>query len=155
MSEQQKYRKLTPPPPTPADEFCECVDVPGVYLAFDLAENPLHCGVCRRTVAPERIAVPSHLVDAIADWTVIFSSLYKLWLQSGAYEEWAYKQLGDRTSPVNREGLEVARALSVERSCAYLWFWNEQRPENCPNCGSGFTPLPNRFLYCPSCSVYV
>lgn len=155
MSEQKQYKRLEPPTPTPPDEFCDCADVPQVYLAFDLTENPLHCGACRRTVAPERIAVPLHLVDAVADWTITFGSLYRLWLQSGAYEEWAFEQLGDAGSPVNREGLEVARALSADRPCAYLWFWIEQPPESCPNCGSGLAPLPNGFRCCPSCHVYV
>jgi len=154
MSEQ-KYQRLMPPKPTPPDEYCNCAEVSDVYLAFDLTENPLHCGVCRGTVSPERIDLPLRLVDAIADWTITFGSLYRLWLQSGAYEDWAYEQLGDAGSPVNREGLDVALALSANRPCAYLWFWNERRPDSCPNCGSALTSLPNGFNCCTSCSVYV
>ncbi|RDS81989.1 DUF2310 family Zn-ribbon-containing protein [Dyella psychrodurans] len=155
MNNNDQYRKLMPPEPISPEEQCTCAEIQAIYLAFDLTENPIHCDICRGAVAPERIELTPSQVDAVADWTTTFGSIYKLWLQSGSYEAWAYEQLVEAGSAVNLGGMAVAGALSTGRSCGYLWFWNERRPDCCPRCASALDTLPNAFLRCPICKVYV
>lgn len=153
MSERPPYQRLMPMGPPGLEEICHCAEVDTIYLVFDFRENPLHCGICRGIVAPERIAFPLDLVDALADWTASFGAIYALWLQSGAYESWAYGELTDPDSAVHREGLALTRAISAHRPCAYLWFRYERRPERCPICASEFELLPHRFRHCAACHV--
>jgi hypothetical protein len=164
----RRYWKLQPMPPLTPDEYCDCAETTAIYLCYALDDNPVHCSVCRGVVAPERLTwLTDELIDRLASWTEVFGSIYKLWLDSGAYEKWAFGQLASAQSWVNLEGMAVARAFSAYCPCAYYWFTYEGdkdggedyfRPETCPVCGTGFEPLEGRaddFLVCPKCNIYI
>jgi predicted Zn-ribbon and HTH transcriptional regulator len=155
MSSNATYQKLLHPAPIPPEDYCDCAQIKAIYLAFDLIENPLRCDTCRSVIAPERSALTPPQIDALVDWTTTFGSIYKLWLQSGSYETWAYDQLVDPNSPVNLQGMTVAGLLSEGQPCGYLWFWSEHRPTSCPRCASALEPQPNHFLLCSNCRIYV
>lgn len=62
------------------------------------------------------------------------SALYRLWLDSGEYEEYARACLVDPEGQVNRDGLKVARTLSA-RVPTRLWFFHDSddgEPTRCP-----------------------
>lgn len=74
--------------------------------------------------------------ESVASWFSVASALYRLWLDSGEYEEYAKARLLDPNGQVNRDGLEVARTLSA-RIPTRLWFFRDTddgEPTHCPIC---------------------
>ena len=129
------YNKLRP---WTEIEACACASVEGLFLVDLLTDNPLHCDSCRREVDPERLKLSVEETEAVAGWFSAASSLYRLWLDSGEYEDYAKARLLDPNGQVNRDGLEVARALSA-RVPTRLWFFHDTddgEPANCPVCRS-------------------
>jgi hypothetical protein len=136
-----KYFKLKPPPPTPADEICSCPDSPPIKLMSSLGDNPIHCMNCNLEVDPASLDVPTDLVEEIAYWRWVYNSIDNLWLASGEYEEWAQIQLSDISNPLNQSGREIQAALNLIRPC-YYWYFQDQSADDyeplemCPSCGA-------------------
>jgi hypothetical protein len=127
------YNKLRP---WTGIEACECSSVEGVFLVDLLTDNPLHCDSCRKEVDPERLKLTAEETEAVARWFSAADALYRLWLDSGEYEEYAKARLLEPNGQVNRDGLEVARALCT-RIPTRLWFFSDTddgEPTNCPVC---------------------
>jgi len=80
------YNKLRP---FTGIDACECASVEGVFLVDLLTDNPLHCDSCRREVDPERLKLTTEETEAVARWLSTADALYRLWLDSGEYEEYA------------------------------------------------------------------
>ncbi len=119
-------------------ETCECAVVKGLFLVDLLSANPLHCDFCRKEVDPERLKLTAEETDAIANWFMAASALYRLWLHSGEYEAYAKARLLDPNGQVNRAGLELARSLSA-RIPTRFWFFHDSdngEPTRCPICGN-------------------
>lgn len=119
-------------------EACKCASVGGLLLVDLLTNNPLHCDFCRREVDPERLGLTVEETEAVARWFSTASALYRLWLDSGEYEEYAKARLRDPDGQVNRNGLEVAHTLSA-RIPTRLWFFHDTddgEPTHCPVCRS-------------------
>jgi hypothetical protein len=117
-------------------EACECPSVKGLFLVDLLTDNPLHCDFCRNEMDPERLQLTVEETEAVAHWFSASRALYRLWLHSGEYEEYAKARLLDPKSQVNRDGLEVARMLSA-RIPTRLWFFSDTddgEPTHCPVC---------------------
>ena len=127
------YNKLRP---WTEIEACECASVEGLFLVDLLTDNPLHCDFCRREVDPERLKLTVEETEAVASWFSAASALYRLWLTSGEYEEYAKARLLDVNGQVNRDGLKVARMLST-RIPTRLWRFHDTddgEPTHCPIC---------------------
>jgi hypothetical protein len=110
--------------------------VKGLILVDLLTNNPLHCDFCRNEVDSERVQLAVEETVAVAHWFSASSALYKLWLHSGEYEEYAKARLLDPKGQVNRDGLEVAQMLSA-RIPTRLWFFSDTddgEPTHCPVC---------------------
>lgn len=103
-------------------EACECKTVSGLLLVDLLTNNPIHCAVCRREVDPERISLSSDETEAIASWFSASNALYRLWLHSGEYENYAKGRLLDPNGQINTTGIEIARSLSAKLP-TQLWFF--------------------------------
>lgn len=117
-------------------EACECKTVSGLLLVDLLTNNPIHCAVCRREVDPERISLSSDETEAIASWFSASNALYRLWLHSGEYENYAKGRLLDPTGQINTTGIEIARSLSAKIP-TQLWFFHDSddgEPSECPVC---------------------
>jgi hypothetical protein len=130
MDAYQKLRPFTD------IEACECAVLKGLILVDLLTDNPLHCDVCRKEVDPERLQLTNEVTDEVARWFATASALYWLWLASGEYEAYAKARLLDPRGQVNRDGLEVARRLSL-RLPTRLWFFHDTddgEPTHCPIC---------------------
>ena len=147
------YRKLRP---WTQIDVCECASVQRLILVDLLTDNPIHCGVCRREVDLERLGLTVSETEAVAHWFAVASALYRLWLDSGAYEAYAKAHLIDPQGQVNRDGLQLARMLSG-RVPTRLWFFrdtNDDEPSQCPVCGA---PLTKDVTWgvgeCPSCPI--
>jgi len=161
MTDAGKYAKLEAPRPTPADEICACPGLTPVMLMTLLSSNPIHCAVCNLEVPPGRLDLSTSLVDAVASWNSVADAIYRLWLDSGAYETWARDQLVDMNSSINREGQRVRSELNATRRCYYWHFREESGPleglrMNCPGCGhemqiAAFTTFKRRI--CEPCSI--
>jgi hypothetical protein len=139
-------------------EACECASVKGLFLVDMQSDNPLHCDFCRKEVDPERLQLTIEETESVARWFRAYSSLYKLWLHSGEYEEYAKARLLDPKGQVNRDGLEVARTLS-SRIPTRLWFFfdtDDGEPTHCPVCCN---PLNTDVKWgtgmCVSCRIQV
>ena len=154
---------LQPPPPTPSEEMCQCSGARPVKLmtACALGYNPIHCIDCNREVAPETLKLTEDIIRGIAYWRQLYSSIDCLWLDSGAYEEWATGQLSDIHSPVNRLGREIAGELNSLRRC-YYWLFQDQSTDgfeptaNCPVCYQAFLQYadhPFAQSLCENCSI--
>ncbi len=117
-------------------EACECASVEGLVLVDVLTDNPLHCDFCRKEVDPERLNLTVEETESVATWFSSASALYRLWLDSGEYEDYAKARLLDPKGQVNRVGLEVARMLSA-RIPTRLWFFSDTDDgelTHCPIC---------------------
>ena len=130
------YKKLRP---NTEIEACECASVKGIFLVDLLTDNPLHCEFCRKEVDPERLKLTAEETDSVASWFATASSLYWLWLDSGEYEAYAKARLLDPNGQVNRDGLELAQALSAKIPTRF-WFFSDTddgEPTHCPICRNG------------------
>jgi hypothetical protein len=149
------YNKLRP---WTEIEACECASVTGLFLVDLLTDNPLHCDSCRKEVDPERLGLSAEETESVAGWLSAASALYRLWLDSGEYEEYAKARLLDPNGQVNRGGLEVARTLSA-RIPTRLWFFHDTddgEPTNCPICRSELdTDVKWGTGRCPKCPIQI
>jgi hypothetical protein len=117
-------------------ESCDCETVTSLVLVDLLTDNPLHCGVCRGEVDPERILLTAEETESIAHWFSASNALYRLWLHSGEYESYAKERLRDPNGQINREGREIARELSVKIP-TQTWHFHDAddgEPTTCPVC---------------------
>jgi predicted nucleic acid-binding Zn ribbon protein len=159
MTTSEAYAKLRPPEPTPTDEICRCGAEPPIKLMTALSYNPIHCVVCNLEVPPERIGFSPQLAEAVAYWNEIAKAIDRLWLDSGAYEDWARNQLSDLASPVNVEGRRLARELNGSRRCYYWCFVDTDAAAglvNCPGCHRLLRTMssgPFRQAFCDECSL--
>ena len=147
------YNKLRP---WTEIEACECATVKGLFLVDLLTDNPLHCDYCRKEVDPERLKLTIEETELVAGWFSVADALYRLWLDSGEYEEYAKARLLDPDGQVNRAGLEVARTLSA-RIPTRLWFFHDtddEEPTHCPICRNELdTDVKWGTGMCPSCGI--
>lgn len=128
------YQKLRP---WTQLESCSCEVVSSLLLVDLLTDNPLHCGACRCEIDPAVLALTISETEAVATWFSVASALYRLWLDSGAYEAFAKTQLVDPNGAVNLAGIALARTLSA-RLPTRLWFFRDTddgEPTHCPVCG--------------------
>lgn len=135
----EAYQKLRPW--TQLDS-CSCEAVQTLLLVDLLTDNPIHCGTCRREVDPELLTLTAAETEAVASWFSVASALYRLWLDSGAYEAFAKAQLLDPNGEVNLNGLKVAHLLSA-RLPTRLWFFRDTddgEPTHCPVCDGVLDP---------------
>ena len=147
------YFKLKPNAPTPADECCSCAQPAAAYLAHKLSDNPIYCMTCGGEVAPERIGFDDDTTELLARWNDEYGSVYRLWLDSGAYESWAQSELLDKDSEINLLGMQARERLAQYLPTNYLWFWQEDRPGSCPVCGSSRLAERGETRICDSCHV--
>src|SRR3954453_14239909 len=101
MDHQDKYFKLHPPEPTPADEICDCPGAPPIKLMCALGYNPIQCLNCNGEIPPEMLDLNWGLIESVAYWRNVYDALDRLWLDSADYEEWAKAQLTDIAGRVN------------------------------------------------------
>ncbi len=159
MTTSEAYAKLRPPQPTPADEICRCGSEPAIKLMSALSYNPIHCVACNLEVPPERLGLPPQLAEAVAHWNWVADGINRLWLDSGAYEEWARSQLADLASPVNVEGRRLAGELNGVRRCYYWCFEDTETSAgliDCPMCSRRLRTMssgPFRQAFCDDCSL--
>ena len=124
-----------------------------------LSYNPIHCVACNLEVPPERLGLPPQLAEAAAFWNWIADGIHRLWLASGAYEDWARSQLADLTSPVNLEGRRLASELNGVRRCYYWCFVDTDAAAglvNCPACHRLLRTMssgPFKQAFCDECSL--
>ena len=162
LSDDGPYARLRPPAPTPPAEHCVCPGEPPIKLMQALSYNPLHCMRCHGEVAPDRLALPADVVDAVADWRAVYDALDRLWLDSGLYEFWAARELATLTSPVNETGLALRAELDARVRRCYYWLFGDFPPDHaggiirCPQCNEEMMPymgsrVPQRV--CERCSL--
>jgi hypothetical protein len=99
------YDKLRP---WTAIEACQCETLTELLLVDQLTDNPIHCASCRCEVDPERLQLTDNEVESIARWYSVASSLYRLWLDSGEYENYAKQKLLDPRGQINQQARELA-----------------------------------------------
>ena len=144
MSEERDTYERLKAWPTPEDEFCTCPDGTPIKLMWALGPNPIRCLRCNGEVRPERLSLSVSEVSAVGEWSAVAGAIEMLELDSGAYEEWARRQLLDPQSPVNIDGREVVAMLNEKERC-YFWFFQQQSDDDfvplstCPYCGEPLT----------------
>lgn len=149
------YNKLRP---WTEIERCECVTTESLVLVDLLTDNPIHCGVCRKEIDPERLQLSLAETEAIASWFSAASALYRLWLHSGEYEHYAKQKLIDPKGQTNLDGLKLAQQLSVKWPTR-LWFFHDAddgEPTHCPVCGTALNVDVDWGLgRCDQCKIHV
>jgi len=143
-------------------ESCQCAEVTALVLDDCLADNPIHCAICKKEVDPERLGLTVEEVEAVATWHSVNRSLYALWHDSREYEDYAKARLEDLGGQVNQEGMKVARMLSARLPTCVCLFRNcmdddyELEVVDCPVCGK---PLEKNVHYgsgrCMDCHVFL
>jgi len=133
MSLQDAYQRLRP---STDIERCECASAESLLLIDLLSDNPIHCDYCRKEIDPERLQLTAEETHYIAHWFGAASALYRLWLDSGEYEQYAKQRLLDPQGQINIAGREIARKLS-EKWPTRFWFFHDTddgEPTQCPIC---------------------
>ena len=133
MNLQDAYQRLRP---WTDIERCECASVESLLLVDLLTDNPIHCGYCRKEIDPERLQLTAEETHDIAHWFGAASALYRLWLDSGEYEQYAKERLLDPQGQITVAGREIARKLS-EKWPTRFWFFSDTddgEPTHCPIC---------------------
>jgi hypothetical protein len=160
--EQTKpYWQLRPAGPTPDDEVCYCPPDTPIMLRDGLTDNPLFCVSCHGEVPPERLGFDARFAEQIANWLSVYDSLYRLWLDSGAYEKWAAARLSDPYGQVNRRGREIVAQLDAVTPTYYWWFVDTEAIEpdelaGCPVCSGPLDLVKGRdFRECAVCRILV
>ncbi len=157
------YFKLRLPDPTPEDELCHCVGQPPIKLMNALGRNPFHCMDCNLEIRPESLLLGETLVEKSARWNSLADAIYRLWLDSDAYESWARDELSNIGSTVNQLGLSLRGELVALRQC-YYWYFQDQSSEEylplrqCPRCGDALQPYSAGIfeqLTCEGCGIVV
>jgi hypothetical protein len=133
MALQDIYQRLRP---WTDIERCECGSVESLLLVDLLTDNPIHCGYCRKEIDPERLQLTAEETDKIAHWFSAAGALYRLWLDSGEYEEYAKQRLLGPQGQINVNGREIARKLSEKWPTRFWFFYDtdDGEPTDCPNC---------------------
>ena len=148
------YRKLEPEPP---GDICTCRSNSGLILVSLMTSNPLHCIQCKGEIPPQWLELKASLVEAIASWRDTHDSLYWLWLESGAYEQWAKSELLNAKGAMNQDGLQIRCDLHSILQCEYWWFTDSDDPEptNCPVCTSALSESETAWgtYHCPACHI--
>ncbi len=161
MDDQDRYFKLRAPPDTPPDEICHCEGNKPIKLMTALGFNPLHCIDCNLEINPESLVLADLQIEALAYWNQLYDAIFRLWLDSAEYEDWAREQLLDVNSPVNRRGLALSQELSAVRRC-YFWYFQDESVDDvkplthCPKCHGPFTLYSSGIfpqLICESCGI--
>ena len=140
------FLRLRAPAPKSPDDLCGCDDQPPMKLMQARGYNPLYCMRCHREVPPERLALTVRMTDAIADWCSVYDAIDRLWLDSGAYEQWAARELATLESAVNVRGLALRATLDPVRRC-YYWLFDDtlsprdDDPRRYPICDEAMTPF--------------
>jgi hypothetical protein len=156
MNMNDPYYKLRPEHPTPDDELCTCEKISDIYIAHKLGSNPIHCLNCDGEILPDKLAYDSHVAEEIASWNSVYGSLYRLWLDSGEYEQWARERLLDPGGQVTAQGLALAKRLGGIAKTYYYWFHDRDDilQQICPMCGKELTEkVKSRYLVCNSCLI--
>lgn len=155
MSHYDVYQKLRP---WTYIERCECASVESLLLVDILSDNPIHCGFCRKEIDPERLQLSVTEVEDIADWFQPANALYRLWLSSGEYEQYARERLLDQQGQINVAGRELARRLS-EKWPTQVWLFSDTddgTPTHCPVCQN---PLNEEVKWgtgcCHQCFIHI
>lgn len=151
------YLKLRTPEPAAEEEICGCEPLEAVILCSRLTDNPFCCLACNGEVPPERIGFGAALAAEIAAWCTVSDALYRLWLDSGEYADWAAARLLDPAGQVNVEGLRIAAALHRFVPTCYRWFRNtedEEGPAQCPVCAGPLEDSERKGdLVCRACRI--
>lgn len=149
------YQKLRP---WTEIEACECSSRSGLLLVDLLTDNPLHCDHCRKEIDPERLQLTEQATALVANWFFAASALYRLWLHSGEYEEYAKLQLLNIEGQVNRDGLALAEMLSsiIPTKLWLFYDTDDGIPVECPRCAK---PLDANVKWgtgkCESCRIHM
>ena len=155
------FRRLRPPQPTPYRDLCDCRDRPAVKLMPSDGFNPISCMACNREVDPETVGFPAELAEKIADWHADYRALDHLWLHGPKrYRGWARSQLQLVGSPVHQQGLELRRRLETYRP-AYYWIFNWRQGtlaevRQCPVCLAATSPHTGgkpSWWVCETCGI--
>lgn len=121
-----------------------------------MTANPVRCFACKGYVDPERLSLSESQVEAIVGWDRVFSSLYRLWLDSREYESWAKAELLRPKGRANIAGMEARASLALSKPTHYWWFFDtdDPEPESCPWC-SGVLEAAERHgtKQCNKCAV--
>lgn len=154
---QDPFAKLRPPPPTPEDEVCRCPSLTAIMLRDSLGPCPFYCCECNGEVAPERIPIDMPIAEQVSSWLSVEDALYRLWLDSGDYEEMAARALSDPTGTVNILGRQLADTITDRGLRTYHW-WFLADPDApltaCPCCSAPLSDWPTgRFRFCEHCRI--
>lgn len=155
-----KRVSLQPPPPTAPENHCSCGQSAPLKLMVALSYNPFHCMSCNGEVDPERLPLESLNVQDIAAWRDVYDGIDRLWLDTGAYEQWAVTELSLLDSSVNTRGYRLAREVNDVTPCFYWLFRDEgagvPAPSHCPRCDATLTVYGASAieqLICRACSI--
>jgi hypothetical protein len=135
------------------EEICQCSNVSSIVMMSRYNENPLVCLVCNNFISPERINIDVDTTAELQQWRVVYDSIDRLWLESGAYELWATQELSNPQSLLHKEGFELQNKMQKYGKCYYWWFQDITRKEplsHCPKCGEVLENIGHRVI-CEAC----
>ncbi len=117
-------------------EKCNCKSKKEIKLMYAMDKTPFYCMTCNKQMRNSAILKISKQ-DNIQNWVKTYDLIYRLWLLSSEYENWAKTELSNINSNLNKIGLEITNTI---QNC-YYWFFQDTSGDdfkpilNCPKCG--------------------
>ena len=137
---------------------CNCDQIKSLFLLSMLSDNPIYCGECRQEADPNKLGFDKNEIDKMNSWHLVAGSLYKLWIDSGEYEEYAKACLTDPFGEINTDGIDLAKDLSNKIPTKFWMFSDTEdgTPTHCPICKNGLN-LDVRWGTgcCEKCSIQI
>ena len=121
----------------PDNEVCSCSENTPMHLRYSFSEFPFYCTECNGQILPSSLTITEELAQQIVDWSYVYSSLFRLCLDSGEYEAFAESALRDPKGQINSLGLQIAAKIREQRPTFYWWFTENDTVNpstDCPLC---------------------
>ena len=109
-------------------------------------ESAIMCGDTHKPIPLYHLFDPQKeekIFDDIRYWYREYGRIFELWIGSGAYEDFAKKELEDHLSSINQEGIRLSQRVEklTAKPCYYMlfndrsWSQTKDRSRKCPICG--------------------
>ena len=135
------------------NEYCICEKMYDQKLMYSFDDNEFCCMNCN---LPKKGKINSD--QEIVNWKFEYDLIYRIWLNSGSYENWAKNELENINSKINQIGIKLA-----EKYNCFYWLhrdnlYDKKIDIKCPSCGASMMQYSSNIInqkVCKKCMIVV